>query len=85
MDIFIKNLKWRAITYKLCDFLSDAGAHLFMNADGREGIDVIINSNCFEINFESDEREEVLIRLIVKGKKIAYTFDSADIDSVCLM
>lgn len=86
MDIVIHNLKWRAITNKLCDFLSEAQASMYISTgDSADGIDIIINSNCFQINFESDEREEIVVRLIVKGKRIAYTFDSADVDSICLM
>lgn len=86
MDIVIHNLKWRAITSELCDFLFEARAKMFLCAEDKaDGIDIIINSNCFQINFESDEREEIVVRLIVKGKRMAYTFDSVDVDSICLM
>ena len=80
MDIVITGIKFRAIDTKLCDFLCDAGAIIF--TDGK-AVDVIIKltaNGCVE--FLTDERDEVIIRLIKKGKKIAYTFDCADIDSV---
>lgn len=86
MDIVIHNLKWRAITSELFNFLFEVSAKVFLSAeDEADGIDIIINNNCFQINFESDEREEIVVKLIVKGKKIAYTFDSTDVDSICLM
>lgn len=80
MDIVITGIKFRAITTKLCDFLADVGAVII--TDGKT-LDVVIEltaNGCVE--FLTDERDEVIIRLIKKGKKLAYTFDCADVDSV---
>ena len=84
MEIYIVGLNLRAITPKLCDFLSDSGA-VMVTSRKDNSIDIMIKSNCFCVEFESDEREEITIRLIARGKKLAYTFDSVDIDKVAFM
>lgn len=85
MDLVITGIKMRAITPKLCDFLAETGALILM-ADKKDfSVDVIIRSSCFQVEFSSDEREEVIVRVIIKGKKMSYTFDSADIDKVAFI
>ena len=84
MDIYIIGVKLRAVTYKLCDFLSDSGAKIWLSQ--KDGcIDVVIDSSCFSVEFDSDERDIVVVRTINRGKKLVYTFDSADIDKVAFM
>lgn len=79
MDIVITGIKFRAITTKLIDFLTDVQAYIC--TDGKT-LDVIISSSSFVLDFESDEREEVTINVIKRGKRLAYTLDSVDFDSV---
>ena len=84
MEIYIVGLNFRAVTPKLCDFLSDSGA-VMVTSKKDSSIDIMIKSHCFCVDFESDEREEITIKVIARGKKLAYTFDSADIDKVAFM
>lgn len=80
MDILITGIKFRAITTKLCDFLADTSAVILTDGNTLDVAIELTANGCVE--FLSDERDEVIIRLIKRGKKIAYTFDCADIDSV---
>ena len=84
MEIYIIGIKLRAVTDKLCDFLSDSGAKIWLSQ--KDGcIDAVIDSSCFSVEFDSDERDTVVVRTVNRGKKVAYTFDSADIDKVAFM
>ena len=82
MDIIITGIKLRAIDTKLCDFLSETGAWIAIDTVEKR-LDVCIElkaNGCVE--FLSDERDEIIIRLVKNGKKLSYTFASIDVDSV---
>ena len=78
----ITGIKLRAIDTKLCDFLSETGAWIAIDpAEKRLDVCIELKANgCVE--FLSDERDEIIIRLVKNGKKLSYTFASIDVDSV---
>lgn len=82
MDVMITGIKLRAIDTKLCDFLSETGAWIAIDpVDKRLDVCIELKANgCVE--FLSDERDEIIIRLVKNGKKLSYTFASIDVDSV---
>ena len=79
MQLVIRGLKFRAVTEKLCDFLSDVGALLV--TDGKT-LDIVIESYGMLLEFKNDERDEIVVKVIRKGNRYAYTFESVDLDSV---
>lgn len=82
MDIIITGIKYRAIDTKMCDFLGDSGALIL--TDGKT-LDVLIEvKSNVAIEFISDEREYVSIKLVKAGKKIAYSLDCVDFDTITL-
>lgn len=80
----ITGIKLRAIDTKLCDFLSETGAWIAIDpVEKRLDVCIELKANgCVE--FLSDERDEIIIRLVKNSKKLSYTFASIDVDSVTL-
>lgn len=82
MDIVITGIKYRAIDTKMCDFLADTGAMIL--TDGKT-LDVLIEvQSNVDIEFISDEREYVSIKMKKAGKRIAYSLDCVDFDAITL-
>lgn len=82
MDIIITGIKYRAIDTKMCDFLADTGAMIL--TDGKT-LDVLIEvQSNLDIEFISDEREYVSIKMKKAGKRIAYSLDCVDFDTITL-
>lgn len=82
MDIVITGIKFRAITTKLIDFLTDVQAYIC--TDGKT-LDVLIEvQSNVDIEFISDERECVFIKMKKAGKHIAYSLDCVDFDTITL-
>lgn len=82
MDIIITGIKYRAIDTKICDFLGDTGAMIL--TDGKT-LDVLIEvQSNVDIEFISDEREYVSIKMKKAGKRIAYSLDCVDFDTITL-
>lgn len=82
MDIIITGIKYRAIDTKMCDFLGDTGAMIL--TDGKT-LDVLIEAKSnVDIEFISDEREYVSIKMKKAGKRISYSLDCVDFDTITL-
>lgn len=84
MEIRIKGLQLRALTGRLCDFLSNTKAIITENLKDN-GIDVIINSSAFIIDFQYDERPITRLAVVINGNKYTYLFDNADYNTITLM
>lgn len=81
MDIIIENLKIRALDEKLCEFLKHVDADILTDF---EVLQILIEAQSFDIDFEVDERDDVRIAILKAGKKYTYTFHAVDFDSIHL-